>query len=99
MTVVVVVVNPVTLPNTFGLKILNGQKFGSVIGLDWGPQKSVPTTTPLCQRTIHSHVLWNVMRNELTYQTKCSRFHPERKNIFNEAMINVDDSQVSTCVV
>jgi hypothetical protein len=38
---------PVILAKAPVLKILNGQKLGSRIGFDCGPQNSVPVTTPL----------------------------------------------------
>lgn len=39
--------SPVILPKANVLKMLNGQKLGSRIGFDCGPQNSVPVTTPL----------------------------------------------------
>lgn len=38
---------PVIFENAGALKTLNGQKFGSIIGFDCGPQNWVPVATPL----------------------------------------------------
>jgi hypothetical protein len=47
IVVVLDVVIPVKFAKSTELKTVNGQKFGSRIGLDCGPQNSVPVTTPL----------------------------------------------------
>ena len=47
MVVVLEVLIPVRLLNEIELKMVNGQKLGSRMGLDCGPQNSVPVTTPL----------------------------------------------------
>ena len=47
MVVVLAVLKPVRLLKEMELKMVNGQKLGSRMGLDCGPQNSVPVTTPL----------------------------------------------------
>ncbi|CAF1126183.1 unnamed protein product [Didymodactylos carnosus] len=47
IVVVDVVLNPVSVPYEALLKMVNTQNVGSVMGFDWGPQNSVPDTTPL----------------------------------------------------
>ena len=73
MVVVLDVLKPVRLLYVIELKMVKGQKLGSRMGLDWGPQNSVPVTTPLkskmCAKLIKQ-------RRELTCQKVCSNSHP-----------------------
>ena len=79
MNVVVLDVDrPVMLAKAPVLKMLNGQKFGSRIGFDCGPQNSVPVTTPLFshQSNHPNHIFINqnlLVKQNVVALTLCKR--------------------------